>query len=197
MKLKILVMLFFVINLFSLTLSEKQALSYMYEEEKLAKDIYFVLGKIYPNVRVFDIYNSEIKHESSVVNVMKHYNLPLPQRGDKIGSFKNLKLQKLYNQLISKGKKSLKDALEVGIMVEVTDIEDLDKFLQKTTSLDIKALFEFLRDGSYNHYFRFKQTLNSFGNDICKNKNRWCKTYPFKRGIGREYKNWYWFRRIR
>ncbi|NPA88081.1 MAG: DUF2202 domain-containing protein [Epsilonproteobacteria bacterium] len=202
MKKILLSMLFVITSLFAfskkvtITNNEKQALSYMYEEEKLAKDVYYTLGKMYPNLSVFNrIYNAEIVHETSVANVMKHYNLPLPVRGDEIGKFTNPHLQKLYNQLIALGKKSPVDALKAGIMVEVTDVDDLDKYLKTATSPDVIALFKFLRAGSYNHYNAFNWSLkNLTGKTACELMSKeWCKNYPFKRGIGREYRNWYWF----
>ena len=193
---KLVLFLLVIVNLFALTQKEKGALTYMYQEEKLAKDVYYELSQMYPNVRVFNIYRSETKHQNSVANVLRHYHLPLPVLSNEIGRFKNPELQKLYDELINKGKKSLKDALEVGIMVEVTDVEDLDKYLKESTSPDVVALFKFLRAGSYNHYNAFNNTLRAItGKGACElMSNRWCKNYPFQRGIGRYYRNYYWFR---
>jgi len=196
MKAKLLVFLVLVVNLFALTSQEKNALTYMYQEEKLAKDVYYELSKMYPNVRVFsNIYRAEIMHERSVANVLRHYGIPLPVRGNEVGMFKNPELQKLYNELMSKGRKSLKDALEVGIMVEVTDVEDLDKYLNEATSSDVIGLFKFLRAGSYNHYNAFNRFLMRVsGKGACELMGkRWCRDYPFQRGIGRYYRNYYWF----
>jgi len=195
MKFKLLIFLLLAVNLFALTNQEKEALNYMYQEEKLAKDVYYKLAQMYPDIRVFSIYNSEIRHENSVANVMRHYGLPFPVRGDQVGVFNNPELQNLYDVLINKGKRSLKDALEVGIMVEVTDIEDLDKYLANATSPDVIALFKFLRAGSYNHYNAFNRTLMGItGKSACQLMDtRWCKNYPFQRGIGRTFRGWYWF----
>ena len=188
---KLLLFLFVAINLFALTNKEKQALIYMYQEEKLAKDVYYVLEEMYP----FNIYKSETMHENSVANVLRHYNIPLPVRSNVVGKFNNQELQNLYNELITKGKKSIKDAIEVGIMVEVTDIEDLDKYLKYASSPDVIALFKFLRAGSYNHYNVFNRALKYFtGKSACElMSKRWCKNYPFERGVGRYYRNYYWF----
>jgi len=201
---KILIFIITAVSIFAfskkVTLSdnEKNALLYMYEEEKLAKDVYSELGRMYPQMEIFSrISGAEVRHEQSVENVLKHYNIPLPQRGDRVGKFTNPHIQKLYDQLMSKGKKSVKDALEVGIMVEVTDIEDLDKYLNQANAPDVKALFEFLRDGSYNHYNAFNFILKSTtGKTACELMDkRWCRDYPFQRGVGRKYMDWYWFSR--
>ena len=193
---KILVFLFLIANLFALTNAEKSALIFMYQEEKLAKDIYLEISKMYPSLRTFPhIYKAEIMHEKSVANVLRHYHIPLPVRSNIVGKFKNPKLQKLYNELIQKAKKSKIDALEVGIMVEVTDVEDLDKYLKIAKSKDVVALFKFLRAGSYNHYNAFNRELKMItGKSACElMDNRWCKHYPFQRGIGKYYRNYYWF----
>ncbi|WP_457559842.1 DUF2202 domain-containing protein [Caminibacter sp.] len=193
---KLLMFLGLVVSLFALTNQEKEALNYMYQEEKLARDVYYEISKMYSSLRTFPhIYRAEIMHERSVANVMKHYNLPLPVRGDEIGKFTNPELQKLYDELMAKAKKSKLDALEVGIMVEVTDVEDLDKYLKNAKSPDVKALFEFLRAGSYNHYNAFNREMKMlYGKGACElMSSRWCKHYPFERGIGRYYRNWYWF----
>lgn len=179
-----------------LTKAEIQALKYMYEEEKLAKDVYYTLGKMYPELVVFNrILIAERIHEASVSNVMKHYGISLPDRGNIVGKFINPHLQKLYNELIALGKKSPVDALKAGIMVEVTDVEDLDKYLKTATSPDVKALFKFLRAGSYNHYNAFNWWLKRLtGKTACElMSKKWCKNYPFQRRIGRYYRNWYWF----
>ena len=193
---KLIMFLLVVVNLFALSSSEKSALIYMYQEEKLAKDVYSTLAQMYPEVSAFShIYNAEVKHERAVANVLEHYGIPLPVRGDEVGVFADEKLQSLYNDLISKGEKSRTDAIEVGIMVEVTDVEDLDKYLQEATSPDVIALFKFLRAGSYNHYNAFNRALEMYtGKDACElMSSEWCKDYPFEKGIGREYANWYWF----
>ena len=196
MRLKLIAFILLAVNLFALTPQEKEGLLFMYEEEKLARDVYQTLGKMYPNMKVFNIYRAEINHNRAVANVLRHYNIELPSRMDEVGKFKNEKLQKLYNELIAKGKKSLKDALEVGIMVEVTDVEDLDEKIAHAKSPDVVALFKYLRQGSYNHYNAFNRSLMwvTGGKGACEIMDkRWCKSYPFQPGIGRYYRTYYWF----
>jgi len=135
------------------------------------------LEKCISDVRVFHIHNADVMHEKSVANVMKHYNIPLAIRGNEVGKFTNPELQKLYDEFMAKGKKSLKNVLEVGIMIEVTDVEDLDKALSKATSADVITMLKFLRQGSYNYYNAFNKTLmNIIGQDTCKliMGSRWC-----------------------
>jgi len=49
-------------------------------------------------------------------------------------------------------------------MVEVTDIDDLDKFLVDAYGAeDLIKSFEFLRAGSYKHYWAFDKALKNSG----------------------------------
>ena len=75
-------------------------------------------------------------------------------------------IQNLYDILYDKGIKSQKDALEVGCMVEVTDIDDLENDIQvakDSNATDIVAAYEFLEKGSYNHYWAFDKGLKNIG----------------------------------
>jgi hypothetical protein len=51
-------------------------------------------------------------------------------------------------------------------MVEVTDIDDLDKFIitaQENNATDLVAVFDNLKSGSYNHYWAFDLALKNSG----------------------------------
>ncbi len=82
------------------------------------------------------------------------------------GVYSISKIQDLYNQLYSKGVRSQRDALEVGCMVEVTDINDLQEHIstaQRAGANDIVDTFESLKRGSYNHYWAFDRGLKQMG----------------------------------
>jgi len=75
-------------------------------------------------------------------------------------------IQDLYDALYALGQNSQEDALKVGCMVEVTDIDDLDKYItqaQESNATDIEAAFNTLRNGSYNHYWAFDKALKNIG----------------------------------
>jgi hypothetical protein len=51
-------------------------------------------------------------------------------------------------------------------MVEVTDIDDLDKYIEQAKEInatDVVEAFNVLRDGSYNHYWAFDRGLKNIG----------------------------------
>ena len=71
--------------------------------------------------------------------------------------FTDKKLTALYKTLMAKGVKSATDAIEVGILIEETDIKDLDKLSKSITQADIKLMISKLRAGSVNHLAAFNR----------------------------------------
>jgi len=141
-----------------LTDEQKENLIFMYQEEKLARDVYITLGNIW-NSRVFkNIQKSEQKHMNSVKYLLDNYNIPTPVLSDDIGVFENEELQALYNELIEKGSQSLQDALEVGVAIEEKDIADLEEKIEDAPS-DVQRVFNNLLRGSYNHLKAFNSKL--------------------------------------
>lgn len=135
-----------------------QQLAYLIEEEKLAHDVYQAMFDLW-GARVFgNILKSEQTHQSQVLAVMNAHNISDP-RSATIGVFKNADLQALYNELIAKGSKSAVDAYEVGVAIEVLDIEDLTKMLATAKDADVIAMMENLRRGSENHLRAFNKQL--------------------------------------
>lgn len=142
----------------ALTSTDMAALQYMYEEEKLARDVYAAMYEIYGQ-RVFEnIGQSEQTHMDAVKQLLDGYGITYPAALP-AGQFDNADLQKLYDDLIAQGKQSLADALKVGATVEEVDILDLEKRLASTQSADVQSVFENLKSGSYNHLNAFAGTL--------------------------------------
>jgi hypothetical protein len=141
------------------TADETKRLVYMREEEKLARDVYQFLYERW-NLGVFDrIAASEQRHFSSIGTLLARYNVTDPARNDTPGVFTEPKLAALYTDLIAKGALSLKDALEVGVLIEKTDIADIESALKVTLKTDIKRVYTNLLNGSYNHLEAFEANL--------------------------------------
>ena len=172
---------------------QKYALAYMWNEEKLAKDIYLALNDLYPHQTLYNIATrSEVEHEAAVEALVQKYDInitnlkdyeihysPEELRALGPGKYAVPQVQALYDTLYVKGSQSLEDALEVGCMVEVTDVEDLDRYIEIADGKeDLVTTFEFLRSGSYNHYWAFDQALKNLGveNGCCTLGERYCKT---------------------
>ncbi len=137
---------------------EASSLIFVIEEEKLARDVYMTLYKIW-GVKTFgNIALSEVTHMQMVQALLEKYNLEF-KYSDEIGVFQNDELKKLYEELVEKGSKSLKDAYEVGTLIEDKDIYDLEEYLKKVDNHDLIFVFENLIKGSENHMRAFDTQL--------------------------------------
>lgn len=135
-----------------------EQLAYLIEEEKLAHDVYTVMYDLWGARAFGNILESEANHQDQVLSVMKTINVEDP-RSSELGVFNNPELQKLYDDLIAKGSKSLVDAYEVGVAIEELDIADLTEMLSTATDSAVIAMMENLRRGSENHLRAFNSKL--------------------------------------
>ncbi len=143
----------------ALTDDEKYWLTYMREEEKLARDVYLSLGSKW-NLPVFNtIAQSEQTHMDSVKILLDRYGMPDPAAGKAQGEFTNQDLQKLHDDLITQGSISSVEALKVGVLIEETDISDLNNAIATTQKKDIKNVYYNLLQGSSNHLDAFASNL--------------------------------------
>lgn len=152
-----------------LTGEETKWLTYMCEEEKLARDVYMFLYNKW-GARIFrNISLSEQKHMDALKTLLDRHQINDPTNGNDQGEFTDETLQKLYSDLIEKGELTLVDALKVGVFIEETDIADLKAGISSTTRRDIKKVYGNLMQGSSNHLDAFCSNLSSTGeNAYCK-----------------------------
>ena len=134
--------------------TETDALLFMWEEEKLARDVYTALGAVWTKPLFNNIAASEQTHMNSITELLDRYNLATPSDGT-AGVFVNTDLQALYTQLVAQGKLSELDAVKVGAAIEEIDILDLQERLTQTDQADIQQVFNSLLSGSYNHLNAF------------------------------------------
>ena len=139
--------------------AEIEALSFMREEEKLARDVYFYLYDIWGPQIFSNIANSEQTHTDAVLRLIEKYGLIDPAQDKLSGEFSDPTLQGLYDTLIALGTASLIDALIVGATIEDLDIYDLLRLMAVIDNQDINAVFENLRKGSRNHLRAFSSHL--------------------------------------
>jgi len=194
----------------TLTPELKDALAHMGNEERLAYDVYINLYNYHAAegnyiMQLSNIANNaEETHVLSVQALVQKYNL-LPDELSVVDSnileennmsnqitFTDMPsgvydipaIQDLYNVLYNKGVNSIQDALEVGCMVEVTDITDLDEYIvlaQESNATDVEDVFTNLRSGSYSHYWAFDKGLQNMGIEegCCSLGDEWCHIeYP-------------------
>jgi len=152
-----------------LTDEEIGHITYIREEEKLARDVYLTIYEQFIDncdidpilVQVFDnISESEQRHMDAVKRLIDKYELEDPVKDNPVGVFTDKKLQELYDGLVARVvNDSLCDnyceALQVGIEIEITDIADLDSALMLEIKEDVARVFNNLLSGSYNHLNAF------------------------------------------
>jgi len=149
----------FRLNAAPLGAADAAEVSFMREEERMARDIYVQLGEKW-NLTVFrNIAASEQKHFEALGRVLENKNLPDPSAGKQAGVYADPKLNTLFNELIAKGMKSVQDALEVGVAVETADIADLEQAIAATTRTDLKRIYTNLMNASYNHLDAFQNNI--------------------------------------
>jgi len=168
------------------TLSQEltNTLAYMGNEERLAYDVYNRLYAEWGTKQFTNIATkSEYKHITAVQQLVQKYkisdnvdftNVDLPALGYmntpiesmNAGTYDISIIQRLYDDLVAQGVTSEIEALKVGCIVEVVDVTDLDRDIalaQSENATDIITVFNFLRDGSYNHYWAFDKGLKNQG----------------------------------
>ena len=148
------------------TLTEDQAdkLIYMYNEEKMAHDVYAAFAEMY-GVRVFEnIRDSEARHMEAVNTVIERYE---GIENDAIdldpGEFSVETVSMLYETLLADGSASLEDAIDVAVLIEETDIDDLMDSMAdletaegEVTAPDVHEMYSHLHAGSQNHLAAFQ-----------------------------------------
>lgn len=140
---------------------DQKDMKYMLEEEKLARDVYFSLGEKW-GLRVFNnIKKSEQWHMDMMKNLLETKKTSYSLNEER-GVFFNQELQKMYNSLVERGLKSQQEALQVGKLIEETDIADLEKAIANTNDADIKQVYTYLLKASHNHLRAFSRQLSRY-----------------------------------
>lgn len=146
-----------------LSMVEAEDLTYMREEEKLARDVYLTLYERWGIQAFSNIAASEQRHMDSLGRLIERYGLVDPILRDQIGSFQNNELSSLYAELVAKGGKSAMDALKMGALIEDLDIGDLMEALDRTEHPDVLSVYENLMRGSRNHLRAFYSLILQAG----------------------------------
>jgi hypothetical protein len=157
-----------------LDFNEATHLQFMREEEKLARDVYTMLGMMYPNSAVFGrIDDSEQVHTDKVRQTLSSYGVEDPNTNDNLGIFTGEAYGEYftakYDALISQAASSELNALYIGALIEELDMLDIQHCpevvleqdngieseaecgLDYTDQPDVQNLYRSLIRGSKNH----------------------------------------------
>ena len=142
-----------------MTGDEQTWLTFMREEEKVARDAYLTFFELWDFRAFQNIAKSEQTHMTSIKTLLTRYGVTDPVTDDTVGVFTNPELQELYDTLIAQGSLSLADALGVAVLIETADIEDLNEAVAATTHRDVLTVYKNLLRGSKSHLKAFTKTV--------------------------------------
>ena len=145
-------------------LSEEEIanIQYMWQEEKLARDVYLTLYEEW-HVTVFaNISESEQRHMDAIGRLIELYDINVSVMDTTVGAFEDPFFAGLYEEFVDSGTVSLLDALIVGVSIEEQDIADLTEKLAQTTIRNVRRVFENLLAGSERHLAAFQQCIDNF-----------------------------------
>jgi len=145
----------------AIPLKDQEALLFMLEEEKLARDTYIYLDELWSVNQFSNIQISEQSHLDAVAKLLDGFGIEhtiLPE-----GEFMNQEIQDLYDTFIEDGALNLTEALYVGATIEDLDIVDLEDYINATSHATIISVYERLQCGSRNHLRSFVSALENAG----------------------------------
>jgi hypothetical protein len=167
----------------ALSREEIDAIRFMREEEKLARDVYLYLYQQYPLRPFLNISKSEQAHMDALLYLIHTFGLEDPAGEHPEGVFENQELQKLYNDLIEKGSQSREEALRTGALIEEVDILDLQRELEESArNEEVVRVFQNLCNASGRHLKAFVAVLHRYDVDYSPVK---LEPEEFDRIIGR------------
>lgn len=146
-----------------MTTIEQQDLSYLREEEKLARDVYLYNKELY-GLNIFgNISSSEQTHMDKVLELLELAGLEDPMKSNSIGEFNNAELAALYTELTEQSSVSIVEALKVGALIEDLDIDDIEKMMTHTTNTSVLKVYSNLVCGSKNHIRAYTNNIENNG----------------------------------
>ena len=144
-----------------LTEGQKDMLFFIYQREKVARDVYDTLSKIHKNENTFALMRfAEQRHLNCTKELCDLYGVETSRiNEDIIGEFESAVLQTLYDECALKGSQSLLDAFEVGEFLESTDIEDLELASIGMPS-DVVNVYDRLKERNIGHLGVFQTAIS-------------------------------------
>lgn len=140
--------------------SDAAGILVMWEEEKLARDVYLSLYNVW-GVRVFSNMARSKQRQMDAMKALADVQEP----ADPIhGEFQNSELAFLYTSLVEQGSRSLPDAFLVGASIEDLGISNLENQLPESIGPYTITSHTNLLRGSVHHMRSFSRELNRCNN---------------------------------
>ncbi len=140
---------------------EAEGIILIRQEEKVARDVYTVLGQTW-NFNIFEkIAAAEQNHMDAVKRLVDRYSLEDPIVSDEVGVFANPVFQQMYDDFTAQGLLSIPEAFLVGQAIEQMDIASLEDQLAFVDNPDLIRVYTKLKDASEKHYNAFLNHISS------------------------------------
>ena len=143
---------------------EEDQLLFMWEEEKLARDVYTNLAGTWQLPIFANIAAAEQRHMDLLYTLIETYGFIDQIPVDNPDEFVDPELETLFTNLVAQGEISLIDALVVGATIEDKDLYDLYYLIEYVTNnKHIELVAYNLAKGSRNHLRAFIRALTAQG----------------------------------
>ncbi len=135
-----------------LTEEQKDMLFFIYQEEKMARDVYVRLGQMYTNEPTFgSMQITEQSHLDCARRVCDIYGVDTSSVDESVvGAFESPLLKMLYDTYVEKGRSSLRDALEMAEFIGASDLDMIEHASIGMPS-DVVSVYEKLKKGTLIH----------------------------------------------
>lgn len=139
-----------------------KTLSFMREEERLARDLYTALeGKHGDGVRPFaHIKLSEQQHFEAVGTLLSRFGIEDPSVGLAAGDYRYDELDEMYKTLLGQGEASLAAAYQAGVTFETNDIAGLKKAIEESPEASVDDVLTNLLTASERHLAAFERAAS-------------------------------------
>ncbi|MEJ5997575.1 DUF2202 domain-containing protein [Corynebacterium sp. H130] len=135
--------------------TEGENLRIMYEEERMAHDLYVALADMWGPQKFSNIARAETRHQNIMGAQLDRIGVARPD-GQTPGEYEFEELNKLYADWLARGGESQQAAFEVGAELERRDIADLQKVKGETDDPQLIGACDKLIAGSERHLAAFE-----------------------------------------
>lgn len=139
----------------ALSPAESTSILFMKQEEKLARDVYQTLADRWGLAVFKNIVRAEERHMAALTSLVTRFEL-VDATPTGPGVFTVPELQKLHDELVARGQTSVEEALQVGVVIEQTDIADLKEAIATSSDPVLLRVYGNLLRGSTHHLSAFQ-----------------------------------------
>lgn len=130
----------------------------LYEEEKLARDVYAALGDRFGLPVFKNLALSEQSHMDLLAALLGRYGVTIPA-DQGAGRFQDAEKAAAYKRLVEEGLRGEAEAASVGARIERGDIQSIRELVQSNPNEDLRYVLDRLLAGSENHLAAFERRL--------------------------------------